>query len=188
MLPKFVSLLKRTIWFIKYKLAKRNARATSYQSIYRRAHTNILVLCYGNIYRSPFVKHYLKKNLINENSYNIESGGFYLKSGRHCSESYIKLVNKYGIDLSNHTSSVVTNDLLDWADHVIIMDGKNYKLCMMLNNKVSNKLIWLGSLNSGSKVEIEDPYGKSEEETISIVKEMTSSCDEYIKLINNKTE
>lgn len=185
MLTEYEKLYTRILWFIKYKLAKKNARKVSNQHIKKLAANNILVLCYGNIYRSPFVEYYLKNNISHAEQFNIISAGFFSKSGRHSSKSYIKLVKRYGIDLSDHTSSVVTNETLEWADQIIIMDGKNYKLSMMLNNNVSTKLVWLGSLVSGSTVEIEDPYDKSEVEQIRIVKKMIDASNEYIKLVNN---
>jgi len=172
----------RIYWFYKYQVARLQSKNKSLKVLNNSSHIkNILVMCYGNIYRSPLVSSYLKSHLTDD--YVIESAGFYPKSGRKSADDYIELVKEFGIDLSNHHSTCVDKNMLDWADHIIIMDGKNYKLSMLLNNNIESKLIWLGAISSNGIKEIEDPYSKSIDEQLIIVKQLISSCDDYISLI-----
>ena len=173
----------RLYWFYKYQIARKQSRETSLKVINNTLHIrNILVMCYGNIYRSPLVSNYLKLHLPKD--YNIKSAGFFPKSGRKSADKYIELVNKFGVDLSDHHSACVDKKMFDWADHIIIMDGKNFKLSMILDNQIENKLVWLGAISSINIKEIEDPYCKSEEEQLKIVKQLISSSDNYISMIN----
>ena len=141
----------------------------------------LLVLCYGNIYRSPFVEAYLKTNIRDNLDLDICSAGFFPKQGRKSSGDYIELAKAYKIDLSHHKSTVVDDELIRWADAIFIMDGKNYKLSLMLDPGAEKKIIWLGSLNSNDNVEIQDPYNKTKEEQIKIIEQMITSCNRCIK-------
>ncbi|MCW8934282.1 MAG: low molecular weight phosphatase family protein [Gammaproteobacteria bacterium] len=176
----------RICWFIKYKLAKKNAINSSLTVIRSSQAKNVLVMCYGNIYRSPFVEAYLKSRLSDD--YNIKSAGFFKKSGRTVAQDYIELTKEFGVDLSTHLSNCVYAAQFNWADHILIMDGKNYKLAMQINSDIKKKLVWLGALDSFTDIEIDDPYAKSENEQLNIVKRLVNSSDSYISLVNASEE
>ena len=59
---------------------------------------------------------------------------------------------------------MVDGELLNWADAIIIMDGKNFKLSLLLDPEIEEKLIWLSALFLEFPVEIQDPYNKSLEQ------------------------
>lgn len=177
-----VNFIKRIYWFVKYKLAKYNARNDNFSRLSQGDLEKILILCYGNIYRSPFVAEYLSDKLKSFGRYEIRSAGFFPVENRKSSNSYISLVSGYGIDLRDHRSTLVDDSMIQWADIIIIMDGKNYKLLLLKNKFVKNKIIWLGAINRKDSVEIPDPYGQSIEKQNEIVTQMTKSCD---GLLNN---
>jgi protein-tyrosine phosphatase len=157
-------------------MEKRKAEKLSKARLHELNPAKLLILCYGNIYRSPFVEIYLTNKLKNQ-KFTIKSAGFYEKEGRPSAADYVGLTNRYGVDLSHHSSSIVTKESFAWADAVIIMDGKNYKLSMMLSPESEKKLIWLGAFDSEQDNEICDPYGQSMEIQEDIVKRMQQACD-----------
>ena len=115
----------------------------------------------------------------------IKSAGFFPKAGRKSAEDYVSLVREYGVDISEHTSTVVDASLFEWADAIIIMDGKNYKLSLMQAPKVANKLIWLGGLCRDSSIEIQDPYNKPVDQQKIIIEQMVLSCESCIRMLGN---
>ena len=173
----FVSNLSRIYWYCKYILAKQLARISSNARLYRKPVKNILVLCYGNIYRSPFVEYYLQMKLTGDDIYQVQSAGFHQKTGRKSETDFVRMVKEYGVDLTHHRSKIVDRELLSWADFIVIMDGKNYKLSLQIDRGIENKLIWLGSLCKGTPVEIADPYGKNQIEQRLIVDQMAKATD-----------
>jgi len=179
------SLASRIYWYIKYILAKISARKLSRTRLDNLKPNKILVMCYGNIYRSPFVAEYLIEKLGNNSKFEIKSAGFFPKSGRRSAEEYIDIVQDYQIDLSKHLSSVVDGALLNWADAIIIMDGKNFKLSLLLDSEIEEKLIWLSALCQEFPVEIQDPYNKSLDQQRAIVDQMKFSCDSFVDIVKN---
>lgn len=125
----------------------------------------LLVLCHGNIFRSPFVATYLRSLL---RDVSIETAGFHPYSGRCSPGSYVERCQTLGIDLSEHCSKVVDREMTTWADAIVIMDVRNWTLLTRLDPAAADKVIWLGIMD-GEGVEIMDPYGRSPEEQEQVV-------------------
>lgn len=174
----------RLYWFIRYKLARLQARKSARARIESLCPKKLLVLCYGNIYRSPFVANFLYQKLDNECE--IRSAGFFPKTGRKSAQEYVGLVRDYGVDLASHSSQVVDNNDLNWADAILIMDGKNYKLALLMDPSLEYKLIWLGGLSDGFPVEIEDPYNRDKERQRAIIEHMVNACERCVDLLASK--
>jgi protein-tyrosine phosphatase len=132
---------------------------------------SVLVLCYGNIYRSPLVEYLLKEELSGE-TIDIRSAGFHDKEGRRCVEEYQQLLSLRGYDLSSHQSSKVTQDDLDWSDIIIIMDRKNWDLLNQMDQSAVKKIVWIGAFSHDLAVEVVDPYGMGVEATENVISQL----------------
>jgi protein-tyrosine-phosphatase/predicted ATP-grasp superfamily ATP-dependent carboligase len=146
---------------------------------------NILVLCYGNICRSPFVEHLLLSTLAGT-SYEVRSSGFHKNVNRTSPASYRELCNAEGVDLIDHTSSSVDAKLAGWADIILLMDYKNYELVLSdLDSSVLKKCYFLGSFSKGD-VEISDPYGKEDGEVLKVLGQMKRSVINFGKILSTQ--
>lgn len=146
-------------------------------------HQRILVLCYGNIYRSPFVERYLNRKL-QASTFEIRSAGTYPKPDRPSPEKHITMSQElFGINLAAHRSVVADEELLDWADIIVIMDKHNWAELERYGDNVLKKIVWLGSLSS-TGVEINDPYGRDETETLAILNRLQYCTDRLIEYLD----
>jgi protein-tyrosine-phosphatase len=114
----------------------------------------VLIVCYGNIYRSAFLGAYLVDKA--QGRFEVRSSGFHKKSGRPSPERHIEMSREAGVDLAAHRSSSIAADDVQWADLIVAMDRHNWHALRQLGAP-SEKIIWAGALTSGS-VEINDPY------------------------------
>jgi protein-tyrosine phosphatase len=139
--------------------ALRVARRTTLERLGKAPMRRVLVICYGNIYRSPFAAEFLKRHAPDAE---IRSAGFHNKVGRPSPPAHVAAAAERGIDLAGHRSRLVTPSDLDWADTIVLMDRRNFT---HLDEACADhgKLVWLGALTDGP-VEIDDPYGRSESE------------------------
>lgn len=82
----------------------------------------ILVLCLGNICRSPFAERVLRRELAERGvaGADVRSGGFVLP-GRTSPPSAREVAAEHGLDLSEHVSVLVTPHLAAWADLTLVM-------------------------------------------------------------------
>jgi len=80
----------------------------------------ILVLCYGNVCRSPYLQAALLRDLA---GVQVISAGF-VGEGRPVPAIALELGRERGLDLSAHRSRLVSPDLVSDADLVIVMDAE----------------------------------------------------------------
>ncbi len=155
-------MLGRVLKAIRTRLAVRRAMAAARDGNARtlaRPVRRVLVMCYGNIYRSPFVAEALRQAL--PGRLEVRSAGFHAKTGRPSPEAHVRMSQSVGVDLSAHRSSLVSAEDLAWADLIVFMDRHNWARLRDLQAP-ADKLLWLGGLMPGD-VEIPDPYGLSPE-------------------------
>lgn len=120
----------------------------------------LLVLCYGNIYRSPFAAHVVAASLGRESSVEIRSAGFHPRAGRETPKDFIGITERYGINLGSHRSSLIDQHAVEWADLIVIMDRHNWDALGRFGAAAQRKAIWLGAFLDDGSVEIVDPYGR----------------------------
>jgi protein-tyrosine-phosphatase len=163
---------------LRVLLALRNAIADTEKRLANKNIRKILVLCYGNIYRSPLVAQYLRNKLGQE--FEVRSAGFHPKSDRPSPEAHIKVCAEHQVDLSKHKSSVINNELVAWADVIVIMDKHNWYALVDYGDEAVSKVVWLGTLLGKQTKEICDPYGKPEEQLKDIVQQLLEFSDKLV--------
>ena len=136
----------------------------------------LLVLCYGNIYRSPFVATLLQTRLAGQAGFEIRSAGFHPVPARPSPSEYVRLVHDYRVDLSRHRSRLVTPADLEWAQAIVIMDRYNWERVRASGAQVQGKIIWLGAFAAGP-VEIQDPYAMAPARVQAIVEQMLTATE-----------
>jgi len=159
-----------------------SARRLSLERISKVRTGNILVLCYGNIYRSPFVERRLRACL--GETWQLRSAGFHQKIGRPCEPDYIPIAAQYGADLITHRSRFVSHDDIDWADLVIIMDRKNHDQLAETYPDSLDKVVWVAAALGGLVPEVDDPYGKTHNQVERLVRRMDESVAALCALLN----
>lgn len=82
---------------------------------------NILVVCIGNICRSPMAEFFLKNNHPN---LNIESAGISALVGHPADEKAIHCMQLKGIDMQKHIARQLNETLIKNADLVLVMSLK----------------------------------------------------------------
>lgn len=87
---------------------------------------NVLVLCHGNINRSPLCEAVLETYSNTLTGLEVMSAGF-VNPGRKASKKMREAALENGLDLSQHESKLFTQELHDWADTIVYMDNGNRK-------------------------------------------------------------
>jgi protein-tyrosine-phosphatase/predicted ATP-grasp superfamily ATP-dependent carboligase len=125
-----------------------------------RAARNLLFVCYGNIMRSPFASGYLAvRGGAERRNLQARSAGYYDRTGRPADARAVAAGRQWGVDLSSHSSRKLDDDLVAWADLILVMDRPNLSAVRQLYPAAAEKTYLLGSLDAGAAdVEIADPY------------------------------
>jgi protein-tyrosine-phosphatase len=176
-------LLNRLIGRLRAYRALATARRTTHANL-RTPVTRILVVCYGNIYRSAFLGAYLTKHA--PVGVEIRSGGFHKKTGRPAPDRHVDMSRQVGVDLTAHRSSSIAIDDVRWADIIVAMDRHNWHaLCQL--GAPSEKIVWAGALTSGS-VEINDPYEMDDAAAHRTIERLLEAGDALLKQLQAQSK
>ncbi|MGC7590636.1 low molecular weight protein-tyrosine-phosphatase [Bisgaard Taxon 46] len=122
---------------------------------------NILVVCMGNICRSP-VGEKLLQQYFPEKS--VISAGIVAEEsslvGKMADPQMIQIAKQYNLDISDHRSQQLTESLCHQADLILVMDKQQMELVHQLSPCSIGKVMLFGHW-LGAKTEIPDPYRKN---------------------------
>jgi protein-tyrosine-phosphatase len=105
----------------------------------------VLVLCHGNICRSPFAAALLAADL-GPTGVRVESAGF-IGPNRPCPPSAVTAAARRGIDLSTHRSKLLTADLARVPDLMIVMDPEQGRAICERFGRLPRDILVLGDLD-----------------------------------------
>jgi protein-tyrosine-phosphatase len=128
----------------------------------------VLVICYGNIYRSAFLGRYLSDAL--HGVAEVRSAGFHPKTGRPAPDRHVVAAARLGVNLQEHRSALVRKDDLEWADTILLMDRHNWA-ALEEAGADARKYVWTGALSEGP-VEVVDPYQLTDESASAITERL----------------
>jgi len=126
---------------------------------------NILFVCSGNVSRSFMAEMMLRNELDQRRVSNIEisSAGTYAYSGNPPDPRMVDYLSEKGIPMKRHESRPITKELVDRADHILVMEKKHAEMIEKSWPEVSEKVEHFGLYLSAMSQpdDIVDPYGRS---------------------------
>jgi protein-tyrosine phosphatase len=151
---------KRLYHFLRL-LPDRLLHARRHRSVSRRLREaprprSILVVCFGNICRSPYFEAVLQRALPDVQ---VSSAGF-LRAQRPVPDASLIVSQRRGLDLSRFRSRTITRELTESADLVITMDAHQARRLIHDLHLPPQRVIVAGDLdaNGGQPRAIRDPF------------------------------
>ena len=126
----------------------------------RRPPALVLVVCHGNICRSPFAAGLLARDLAPA-GVRIESAGF-IGPGRSCPPDAVTAAARRGVDLSAHRSALLTAALARSADLILVMDEAQGRAIRERFGRAPGDIVVLGDLDPATTATrvIRDPVAQ----------------------------
>jgi protein-tyrosine phosphatase len=106
---------------------------------------SLLVVCHGNLCRSPFAAALLRSAFA-RNGVHVDSAGF-LGSGRPPPREAIEAAARYDVDLSAHRSQLLSADRARAADLIVVMDPAQRREICGRFGRVPRDVVVLGDLD-----------------------------------------
>ncbi len=121
----------------------------------------ILVVCTGNICRSPIAELLLRDTLIKSGKNpDVRSAGVAALVDHPAEETAVGLMQARGLDLTPHRAQQATIPLCRWAELILVMEGHHREALGDIDPTVRGKTFLLGHWQ---KNEVPDPYKRSPE-------------------------
>lgn len=140
---------------------------------------NILVICIGNICRSPTAEYMLKHKLANKPGLTIHSAGLGALVDKPIDATAGALLLENGIDATPHAARQLRSEILLSADLILAMEPNHLKGISDIAPQVSGKTFLLGKWSNNSAVP--DPYRKSREAFEHVYKQIDQFTDDWLK-------
>ena len=142
---------------------------------------HILVVCVGNICRSPMAEAVLRNALGNQEDIAVESAGLGAMVDWPPAEHAEELMRERGLDISGHRARQLEPELLHAADLVLVMELGHKKAIEAEDPTVRGKVFRLGEWQSR---DIPDPFQKPKEEFEKVLRQIDSCSADWVKRLN----
>jgi protein-tyrosine phosphatase len=126
--------------------------------------TRILMVCLGNICRSPLAEGILTSKLP-KNKFNVDSAGTgHWHVGEQPDKRSIEIAKRHGIDITNQRAMLFKPSFFDLYDYIYVMDNSNYTdvIRQAPNEEAKQKVsLLLDIIFPNENVDVPDPYYNS---------------------------
>jgi len=116
--------------------------------------SNVLIVCVGNICRSPMAEALLRQRVAGR--LNVCSAGINACNGAHMDPDAKAVLKQHQVRSGDHRACQVTADLLHWADLVLLMEHTQLQRVIRLAPEVRGKVFLIGKWQDD--LQIADPY------------------------------
>ncbi|QQN88057.1 low molecular weight phosphotyrosine protein phosphatase [Acinetobacter variabilis] len=138
---------------------------------------NILVVCIGNICRSPMAEYFLKQQYP---QLKIESAGISGLTGHTADEKASLCMLRFGIDMSSHVAKKLNTELIKKADLVLVMSQNQQKHIEQTWPFAKGKTFRLGHWQGKN---VADPYQHDQtvfDDTCQLIQDCITDWKKYI--------
>jgi protein-tyrosine phosphatase len=149
----------------------------------------ILMVCLGNICRSPLAEGILASKLP-KSKFHIDSAGtgsYHI--GKQPDHRSIAIASKYGVDITNQKARQFSADDFDIFDYIFVMDSSNYDNVMELAKTIEHKQkveMILNHLFPNENVDVPDPYYGLQNGFDTVYEMLDETCDIIAKKLLEK--
>ena len=138
---------------------------------------NILVVCIGNICRSPMAEYLLKQQYPN---LHIESAGISGLTGHAADPKAMLCMQRLGIDMQPHIAKKLNSELIKKADLILVMSQNQQKHIEQTWPFAKGKIFRLGHWQSKN---VADPYRHDQsvfDETCQLIQQYAADWKKHI--------
>jgi len=122
--------------------------------------TRYLFVCTANINRSPSAARWAEQHFADRFvSCEIRSAGTFGADGFSAGADMILAMREHGFDLRDHRTSALTTELVQWADHIVVMEPAHAAVVLALLPEAQQQIVPLWEYLGDSPGYVIDPQG-----------------------------
>ncbi len=152
---------------------------------------SILMVCLGNICRSPLAEGILRHKLLDAGILDLKvdsAGTSNNHIGQHPDSRSIKNALSHGIDISKLRARQFSVADFDSFDLIYVMDSSNYRdvLALARNDSDKRKVELLLNVKwTGKNIAVPDPYYGAGDGFETVFRLVEQACDEIVKAVKS---
>ena len=142
---------------------------------------SILVVCTGNICRSPMGERLLRQQLPGRL---VTSAGIYGFEGRPADATAREVARCYGVSLEGHVARKMTRSMLQTSDLILVMEPEHLRFIAAVSPECRGKSLLFGQWLENR--DIPDPYRKSREAFEYVFGQLVKASQEWARRVGQK--
>ncbi|MDA0681703.1 MAG: low molecular weight phosphotyrosine protein phosphatase [Proteobacteria bacterium] len=142
---------------------------------------NVLIVCVGNICRSPMAEAILQAALKGNSNIKVSSAGVGALVGCPADEHAVELMKERGLDISGHEARQLTPELVSENDLILVLEAGHKRVIDANEPSARGKVYRLGEWQNQ---DIPDPYRKPREVFEAALVLIDQGCESWAQKIN----
>lgn len=142
---------------------------------------SILVVCTGNICRSPIGERLLRQLLPGKQ---VTSAGIFGLEGRPADAAAKEIASRHGVSLEGHVARKVTRSLLQKSDLILVMEPEHLRFIASVAPEIRGKSLLFGQWLETK--DIPDPYCKSWEAFEYVFEQLGKASQEWARRLHQQ--
>jgi protein-tyrosine phosphatase len=145
----------------------------------------ILMVCTGNICRSPYAEVRAREREGDGEGFEVRSAGWMGPSGRLPPTDAIDTARARGLALDDHRSRLLSEELVAWADLLVVMERSQARVARDEFGADDGRILLLGDLDPTlpRRRDVPDPWGQAREDFEDVFDRIDRCLDELFLLI-----
>lgn len=140
---------------------------------------SILVVCVGNICRSPMGEYLLKQCADGADAaVTVASAGLGALVGQGADPLAVEVMREHGVDIEGHCARQLTGELVKAFELILVMEQWQQREIERLYPYARGRVHLLGKWR---EAEIADPYKKPREYFVEAFEKIDKACEEWCK-------
>ena len=143
---------------------------------------NVLVVCVGNICRSPLGERLLQSKVP---ELHVTSAGIGALVGKPADETASEVAKEHGVSLGGHAARQATAELLGAADLILVMEAGHKTAVGKIAPQIMGRVMLADHWSGPS--DVADPYKMSREFHEHVFTQMNSAMDQWAKRLSTNS-
>lgn len=151
----------------------------------------ILMVCLGNICRSPLAEGILRHKSRHLNIEVDSAGTGAWHSGEAPDKRSVAIAQKYGIDISGQRARLFLAEDFERFDRIYVMDQSNYKnVCRLAPNEqaLAKVQLILNEIHPDKNLEVPDPYYGGHDGFEQVYQMLDQSCEQLLRTLHQTSQ